>query len=245
LTVFPGPLFKQLARTIAEAIEVGAIAVGDLLPTEAELSRRHGVSRHTVREALGELRSMGLIESRQGVGSIVVRRDVSATYTETYSSIEELTRFAKGTPIKTYRVEDVVVDDEVAGRLRGRPGQAYVRILGLRYDREQGNSPVGHVEVHVDGTYSGIRDHVHGLKASVAETIERLYGVSIARIEQEIAVELLDSEQAERLAVPPQTPALVIRRWYKAETGRIFEIAFSRYPMGRFAYRNVLVRSRI
>ena len=67
--------------------------------------------------------------------------------------------------------------------------------------------------------------------------------MSIARIEQEIAVELLAPEQAERLSVPPETPALVISRWYKAETGRIFEIAFSRYPMGQFAYRNVLVRS--
>lgn len=237
-----GPLFKQLARSIGEAIDSGAIAVGDLLPTEVELATRHGVSRHTVREALSELRARGLIESKQGVGSIVIRRGATATYTESYSSIEELTRFAKGTPIHAHAVEDVIADERLAAQLRGRPGQSYVKIEGVRYDREQADSPVGHVEVHVDGTYGGIRDHAHDLKASVAETIEQLYGLSIARIEQEIAVELLTEAQAQLLTVEPGTPALVIRRWYSAQNGRIFEIAFSRYPMGRFVYHNVLVR---
>ena len=49
------------------------------------------------------------------------------------------------------------------------------------------------------------------------------------------------SDQAAALKVEPGLPALVIRRWYSGENGRVFEVAFSRYPMGRFAYRNVLV----
>ena len=47
-----GPIFKQLARRLAEPIEAGDAPVGDLLPTEDELAKRHGVSRHTVRHAL-------------------------------------------------------------------------------------------------------------------------------------------------------------------------------------------------
>lgn len=237
-----GPLFKQLAHTLREAIEGGVIAVGDAMPTEAELSKRYGVSRHTVREALGELRAVGLIESRRGVGSMVVRRHAAQTYTESYSSIEELTQFAKGTPIRATAVDDVIADADLARQLRAREGQSFVRILGLRCDRDAAEAPVGHVEVYVDGTYSRIRDHAFGLKGSVAEIIERLYGISIARIEQDISVDLLSPAQAAELGVESGTPALLIRRWYAAENGRIFEITFSRYPMGRFAYRSVLVR---
>jgi DNA-binding GntR family transcriptional regulator len=231
-----------LARSIGDQIDSGAIAVGDLLPTEVELSRRHGVSRHTVREALAELRARGLIESRQGVGSIVVRRGAASAYTESYSSIEELTRFAKGTPIHARSVEDIIADEELAEKLRGKVGQSYVRLTGVRFDREDEGTPVGHVEGYVDGTYGGVRDRMWNLTSSVAETVEQMYGISIARIEQEIGVELLTAEQAEMLDVAPETPALTIRRWYSAENGRIFEVAFSRYPMGRFAYRNVLMR---
>lgn len=236
------PLFKQLARSIGDQIDAGTIAVGDLLPTEIELTRRHGVSRHTVREALAELRARGLIESKQGVGSIVVRRGANSAYTESYSSIEELTRFAKGTPINARSVEDLIADDALARQLRGGVGQSYVRLTGLRFDREDAGPPVGHVEVYIDGTYGGISDSLWKLSASVAETIEQLYGIAIARIEQEIEVELLTPEQAALLKVDAGTPALVIRRWYSADNGRIFEVAFSRYPIGRFAYRNVLMR---
>ncbi|TKT69892.1 UTRA domain-containing protein [Aquamicrobium sp. LC103] len=99
---------------------------------------------------------------------------------------------------------------------RGRATSA----LPARYDREDADVPVGHVEVYVDTTYSGIRDHVRTMKVSVAETIEKLYGIAIARIEQEIAVELLTVDQAAALAVTPETPALVIRRWYSGENLR-------------------------
>jgi hypothetical protein len=124
----------------------------------------------------------------------------------------------------------------------GEVGQSYVRLTGVRFDREDEGSPVGHVEAYVDGTYGGIRDRMWNLTSSVAETIEQMYGIAIARIEQEIGVELLTAEQADMLGVARDTPALTIRRWYSAGNGRIFEVAFSRYPMGRFAYRNVLMR---
>jgi GntR family transcriptional regulator len=242
LEAISGPLFRQLARLLISAIDDGEIAVGDTLPTEAELAQRHGVSRHTVRQALAELRTRGMIESRQGIGSIVVRRSSPAAYTENYSSVEELTRFAKGTPLHVMSVEDVVADAELAEKLRTREKQGFVLINGARYDRENADMPVGLVEVYVDATYGGIRDHARQMNVSVAETIEKLYGISIARIEQEIAVELLTADQAASLGVAPDTPALVVRRWYSGDNGRIFEIAFSRYPMGRFAYRNVLLR---
>ncbi len=53
------------------AIESGELAVGDKLPTEAELGRRHDVSRSVVREALRTLQALGLTVSRAGKGTYV------------------------------------------------------------------------------------------------------------------------------------------------------------------------------
>lgn len=53
---------------------MGTFAVGSRLPTEMELARRLDVSRPVVREALQRLRDDGLLASRQGSGSVVVRR---------------------------------------------------------------------------------------------------------------------------------------------------------------------------
>lgn len=241
MTPSAGPMFRQIAGAIAGAITDGTIAVGELLPGEQELARRHGVSRHTIREALAALRADGLVESRRGIGSCVVRRTAGAAYTEAYSSVEELIRFAQGAPLQPYDVREVTADAALAALLRGREGQSYLRILGLR--RHQGEAlPAGHVEVYVDATYAGIAASLHALRASVAETIEARYGLRIARIDQEIAAGVIAEAAASRLHAAPGTPALVIRRWYAADTGRIFEAAFSHYPAGRFTYRNVLLR---
>ncbi|GAA2085077.1 GntR family transcriptional regulator [Streptomyces albiaxialis] len=67
----PTPRYMQVARRVADEIKAGKYVPGDLLPSEAEMVRRYGVGKHTVRSAIGELRSMGLIDVRQGKGSIV------------------------------------------------------------------------------------------------------------------------------------------------------------------------------
>lgn len=56
---------------ILELIQGGELPVGTKLPSEQELARSFGVSRPVVREGLGRLRSLGLIESRTGSGSFV------------------------------------------------------------------------------------------------------------------------------------------------------------------------------
>ncbi|MFE1327546.1 FadR/GntR family transcriptional regulator [Streptomyces sp. NPDC058741] len=54
------------------AIERGEYAIGDKLPSEAELCRTLEVSRPVLREALRALQTMGLTVSRTGKGTFVV-----------------------------------------------------------------------------------------------------------------------------------------------------------------------------
>ena len=47
------PLYSQLMGIIKRSITSGALKVGDLLPSEAELCRAYDISRNTVRQAIG------------------------------------------------------------------------------------------------------------------------------------------------------------------------------------------------
>jgi len=58
----------NLARVMTQEIEDGRYPVGGRIPTEAELQQRFDVSRHTVREALRQLKSRGLVSARAGIG---------------------------------------------------------------------------------------------------------------------------------------------------------------------------------
>lgn len=67
----PERLSDRLARRLMQQIESGRLRPGDRLPTEAQLAVDHGVSRSVVREAVHQVRSHGLLRSRQGSGVFV------------------------------------------------------------------------------------------------------------------------------------------------------------------------------
>jgi len=67
----PEPLYRQLAAELRAGIYAGTYPRGGRLPTEPELIAAHGVSRVTVRLALGLLRGEGLIEAVKGRGTFV------------------------------------------------------------------------------------------------------------------------------------------------------------------------------
>ncbi|NDZ17222.1 GntR family transcriptional regulator [Variovorax sp. WS11] len=64
-------LSDRLAARLCAQIESGALIPGDRLPTEQQLAASHGVSRTVVREAVHQLKSKGMVRSRQGLGVFV------------------------------------------------------------------------------------------------------------------------------------------------------------------------------
>ena len=65
------PLYMQAIHEITFMIEAGTLTAGSKLPSEADLSELLGISRSTLREALGHLESYGIISRQQGRGTFV------------------------------------------------------------------------------------------------------------------------------------------------------------------------------
>lgn len=63
--------YELVANSLSEEIRNGGLASGDFLPTEERLTQMYGVSRQTVRKALSVLEENGLIEKKQGSGSVI------------------------------------------------------------------------------------------------------------------------------------------------------------------------------
>ncbi|WP_244187988.1 GntR family transcriptional regulator [Streptomyces regalis] len=65
-------MYMQLAQRMADDIRNGRYQAGEVLPSETQMVEMYGVGKHTARSAVAELRRMGLVESKQGKGSIVL-----------------------------------------------------------------------------------------------------------------------------------------------------------------------------
>jgi GntR family transcriptional regulator, transcriptional repressor for pyruvate dehydrogenase complex len=71
-----GNAFEETVERLLEGVKLGVYAPGDRLPPERELTRRLGVSRITLREALRELAAAGYVETKRGRfgGTFIIRQ---------------------------------------------------------------------------------------------------------------------------------------------------------------------------
>lgn len=69
----PAPLYFQLKELVREQIEHGDLRPGEMLPTEKSFEEKYGLSRITIRQALGKLVQDGYITRTRGKGSFVTR----------------------------------------------------------------------------------------------------------------------------------------------------------------------------
>lgn len=133
--VSAGKLGDRVYEYILSQIMTGDFAVSERLPSEDELAERMGVSRPVVREALGRLREDGLVTSRRGSGSYVVRRPAPAVGSfAPVSSIADIQRCF---------VFRIAVEGEIAAlaaKVRDREGLTNLRhaFAALEFVCEQG-----------------------------------------------------------------------------------------------------------
>lgn len=71
----------QIANDLRQAIVSGKLSPGERVPAELQLIQQYTVSRTTVRRALADLRTEGLVEVRTPKGTYVVDREPTSTVT--------------------------------------------------------------------------------------------------------------------------------------------------------------------
>ena len=67
------PIYSQLKEMVREKIEAGIWPPGTLIPSERDFCEQFGISRMTVRQALGELVSEGMVVREKGKGTFVAQ----------------------------------------------------------------------------------------------------------------------------------------------------------------------------
>lgn len=86
---------KKLSQVVVieliNKIQSGELEVGKRIPTELELMVLFEVSRSVIREAITELRSLGYVETRHGIGTFVKEQVVEQNFLLSNASLETIT----------------------------------------------------------------------------------------------------------------------------------------------------------
>ena len=230
---------RDVVDALVGEIDAGRFPVGELLPSEAALQARFGVTRYKLREAMAALRKLGVIDSRAGIGTRVQARGPAPFFVHSQQTLDSVMESARSTRLRLRHAGPLKADARLAALLRAAPRSSWFLIDTLRYLPGVAR-PSGSLKLYTRPEFAGAADRVESWRGPVFKLIERQYGVKVAQVEQEIDAAPLDAALAAELGAKAGSPCLqVTRHWFDA-AGRLVQCSVGVYPQGRSRYRSRL-----
>src|ERR1700683_1397163 len=200
---------KQVYMVLRDRMLSGALAFGVKLPTENDLALRYGVSRVTVRRALGELARERLIDRRRSGGTRVIYRPAPSPTTADISGVlANLADMGRRTGVKLIAFDYVPATGSVARALGVGADQLLQRSVRVRaFDQVPFSYLTTHVPEEVAVTFAKQELATRPL----LELLERA-GVKIGHARQRISAGLATPDVAQALDVRTGSPLIELLR---------------------------------
>ena len=227
--------YAVVAKDLIDAIASGRYPVGTLLPTEFELCELYDVSRHTVRAAITQLQTQGLVSRRKRVGTRVEAVAPRGGYSQSLATVADLAHLAETQVRDIQRVRHFVMDIAEAKRLGLVPGEHYFCVSSIRVDQQNALAPLCWTDVYAQDTYAEVIELAREQPGElIASLIEQHYGRTIDVVDQQVRAVILPADIAKSLNAEANTPGLKILRQYRDAQGVVMVVSETVHPDDRF-----------
>lgn len=224
-------LWRQIEQAIEADIVSGRAAPGERLPTEAELSARFRVNRHTVRRAMEELERRGLARIEQGRGSFVAEDLIDYRVGPRTRFSEVIARGNREPSGRVLRVAEVAASEAAASALRLRKGRPLwlVERLGLADGR-----PVSYGRHHFpQARFPSLPDALGGSGGSLTRALAACGLPDYLRQSTRVTARLPTPEEAEHLRQPRNRAVIVAENVNVDREGLPVEYCIGLYASAR------------
>lgn len=227
--------YQAIVMDIRQKITSGEYSQGDRLPTTSELCEEYGVSKITVKRAMDDLVTMGLVARRRGSGTYVKGIEGTNTLTGVGNRSHQMRGLVADGEIASLQVESDVHDFTVV-----KPPTDVARLLNMEPDefayfvcrtRYMGGEPYS-----VEHTYMPIKvipdlreKHARG---SIYRYIENDLGLKIASAHRVVCAVHPSADVARWLQVELQTPVISVRQVGYLDDGTPFEVSVAEHAPG-------------
>ena len=226
----PVPLYFQVASQIEEAIDSGALPVGARLGNEIDLAGRLGLSRPTVRQAIGSLVDKGMVVRRRGAGTQVVFHRVrrSLELTSLHDDLASIDA-QPTTAVLVHEVEPASA--AVAHALGVAEGDRVLRLERLRSTRGE---PIAIMGNHLPADV--VEPGSEALEQQGLYQLMRAAGIRLHAAHQRIGARVAGERESELLAEPAGAPLLTMERTTYDQAGRVVEHGSHVYRASRYSF---------
>ena len=244
LIAMPMPKYHQVYLVLREQLHEGKFSQG--LPGEVALMQQFGVARVTVRRALEQLASEGLISREPGRGTRALALGVCGTgnlieggrSAKLAGLLENLVSIGMKTSVSVLDVELVTASSNVANALQlnvGDPVQKAVRV------RSTTEGPLSHITTYVPASIASTFGRNELALKPILVLLEES-GVKVGRAHQTISARLADAQVAKHLEVSVGSALLAVHRLIYDDQDRPIQWLHGLYRPDRYEYQMELSR---
>lgn len=234
---------QDVADAIRNDLTKGLYPKANPLPGELELASAYGVSRHTVRSALDQLKRDGMLYTRHGVGSFSRDDHVDPGYIQSFTSTDDLLLHTEDTNIDIVARRELVVSASGQNyRTSLITGERWIAVTVERSSKAAGR-PISLATVYARPIYfEEVEQFVLG-KHPLFKLIEKKSGPTL-EIEQHITARGAAAEEARYFEIRKNSPILEITRIYFDKDRRPYEITVTAYNSLTFNYVSTIKPTR-
>ncbi|WP_321372460.1 phosphonate metabolism transcriptional regulator PhnF [uncultured Desulfuromusa sp.] len=200
--------YQQISRVLVDQIVAGLYPSGSRLPSEQALSLQFEVNRHTVREALRELKNEGSIYSVRGKGHFVTANKIIYPLSDKVRFTQNILEANLCPGAKLLHVTTQEASVEIGTKLKLKADEAVLRLEILR---TVNNVPFSVASSYLPAArFQGLDQLISG-SFSLYALLKKHFQVEPLRQESLIETCLPDSREMQLLQVSARHPLLVIR----------------------------------
>lgn len=218
------PLYLKAENYIMSLIE--NMQPGDMLPTEAELEKRLGVSRTTIRYAISILQNKGYISKQQGRGTFVTAHPYEEELSRLQGFAEDALKKGLATRSVVISCDVVLPDEELMQELKIGEKDEVLKLNRVRYINEE--------PIQISVSYLPLDEikamdwrNIDFSSASLYKSLEEA-GIVLSTGEECIEVDIANSLDAILLNVEIGFPMFVSNRIVYNDKGVPVEKSMSR-----------------
>jgi GntR family transcriptional regulator len=234
------PLYRAVRRALVQAVESGALAPGDALPSETELAAALGVSIGTLRRAVDDLVAEHILVRRQGRGTFVATH-TSDRFLFQFFHVERADGLREAPEVELLSFERGRLDEDAAAALALKAGEPAFLIENRL--KLQGRAVVWDRLQLPAGLFKGLTEKRLAERPSTIYHLWQLeFGITVVHARERLRAVAADRSAARVLGVAVGTPMLQVRRTAIALGGRAVEHRISTVLTAQHEYASLLSR---
>ena len=227
----PMPIYLQIAEGIGTLLKDGAFPPGYFFPPERTLCEHFGVSRMTLRQAVGLLDREGLIDSHRGRGTVVTHAGLRKKGQELKSFSEEIRERGGKPESQLLSLERKPPSEPARSFLELPEGQRVYEIFRLRLN--DGEPLAVELACIPERLCPGL-ERFDLAKNSLFQILRESFGVELESCETEFTAEIPNAQVRKLLGLTNHSAVLVANRKTFSDDGRPVEFTRSTYRGDRY-----------